>query len=362
MGDPLTIIGGVAAVLQISSTVVSLIKSVKGATHDRQRLLAEINATAALLGTLKDYAEIDAVSWTKTFHTLCESNNGPIQRFEAELHRLQKKLAPQGMSNTKHDGHLPIVHNLHGKPWLQFLKWPFEKDEIREIITSIERQKSLLNIALTNDSLRLTAAIHGEIGSIAKGVDSIRLNQENEERKQILSGLSSIDFEAIHCDISSRRVKYTGQWLLESTEFETWVRAKNAPILWCRGIPGAGKTVMTSLVIDHLRSLRATNASIGVAGLYCTYKDRSTITNLFGSVLRQLVESLYVLPSSIFKDHRDQSLSSKEIYEELSIVTSSYEQVFLVIDALDECVNKLDLLGEIHRLLGAAVGMFTLLS
>ena len=79
MADPLSIIGAIAAILQVSSVVVDLVKTVKGASSDRQKLLAEINATTGFCQILKGYAELDADAWMKTFQTLCASGEGPLE-------------------------------------------------------------------------------------------------------------------------------------------------------------------------------------------------------------------------------------------------------------------------------------------
>ena len=79
MADPLSIIGGIAAILQIASEIVKLIKAAKEANNNRQRLLAEIKATTAVCLTLKDYADIDATPWTTTFQSLCQIDGGPVQ-------------------------------------------------------------------------------------------------------------------------------------------------------------------------------------------------------------------------------------------------------------------------------------------
>ena len=60
MADPISIIGAIAAILDISKTVVSIIKSAKDSSSDRQKLLADINSTTAVCQTLKDYADMDA--------------------------------------------------------------------------------------------------------------------------------------------------------------------------------------------------------------------------------------------------------------------------------------------------------------
>ena len=61
---------------------------------------------------------------------------------------------------------------------------------------------------------------------------------------EILSWLSSHKRSRVHHDIRARRVSGTGQWLLDHTGFHAWMDQSN-PILWCRGDPGVGKSVLT---------------------------------------------------------------------------------------------------------------------
>ena len=325
MVDPFSIIGGVASILQISSTVVSLVKATKGAPNDRQRLLIEINATTALCQTLSDYAEIDAESWIETLRALDENDGSPLYQFKRSLEYVHKKLASESKTDKKLQA------------WVKNITWPFTKSELLDLVTGIERQKSLLSIALTNDNIRLSLAIRDETQRItrmlesfqsiqgeqyndthliARSVDSLHSRQqaaaqksqyrEYQERKQaLLAKLTTIDFEATHTDISSRRAKSTGQWLLESPVYNSW-RSKLSPsIMWCPGIPGAGKTVLASLIIDSLRGPEMTRkcsdpqqACNGVAGIYCNYKSPQTTENLLGSLLQQLLLPLTSISDS----------------------------------------------------------------
>jgi hypothetical protein len=147
MADPLSIIGGFAAVIQISQVVVSYIKAATGAAGERQRLLVGIHATTALCQTLLDTAEIDADQWMHTLQSLSQSESGPLDQFKRNLEYLQKKPAPR----KKPKSHLGALTSS--------LKWPFDQNEIREVVADIERQKSLFHIALTNDNLKLSMAI-----------------------------------------------------------------------------------------------------------------------------------------------------------------------------------------------------------
>lgn len=87
--------------------------------------------------------------------------------------------------------------------------------------------------------------------------------------------------------------------------------------------------------------------SIGVAGIYCSYRHPQTTVNLLGSLLRQLCDTLDDMPLLVSKI----PLALKNVVKALSEFTSPYKEIFLIIDALDECVNRLDLLKALDMLL-----------
>lgn len=108
MTDPQSILGGVAATLQLCSTVASVIKRVKDAISERHRLFIQINATAILYQSLKDYAKVGGDRWRKTIQTLHESGYGPVDQFQASLRYLQTKL-----TSEKHGGFHDFAHSCH---------------------------------------------------------------------------------------------------------------------------------------------------------------------------------------------------------------------------------------------------------
>ncbi|KAG5746348.1 hypothetical protein H9Q70_010968 [Fusarium xylarioides] len=56
-----------------------------------------------------------------------------------------------------------------------------------------------------------------------------------------------------HGAVSTSRLKGTGNWFLETTN--QWLSEAFVPILWVKGRPGVGKSVLASLFIDHVSKL-----------------------------------------------------------------------------------------------------------
>lgn len=67
-------------------------------------------------------------------------------------------------------------------------------------------------------------------------------------------------------------------------------------------MPGAGKTVLASVVIDHLTKLQ-TDLGPGkcptVAFLYLSYKVHCSLTQMVGSIIRQIVGKDKILSEGI---------------------------------------------------------------
>lgn len=161
---------------------------------------------------------------------------------------------------------------------------------------------------------------------------------------KILDWLSAADDGAQHSDYISRRETGTGQWLLDSSEFKEWLYGSSST-LYCRGIPGSGKTIITAIVIDHLLN-RSSSGMTGIAFLYCNYRKHETqrAVHLLASLLRQLIATSQSMPESIkalYEQHypRGTRPSLEEVSKSLHSVVETYSQTIIIIDALDECRN-----------------------
>jgi hypothetical protein len=168
--------------------------------------------------------------------------------------------------------------------------------------------------------------------------------------------LSLSDFTAQQHDIISRKEEGTGQWFLDSAEFEAWQQGPKK-ILFCPGIPGAGKTMIAAIAIDHLCK-RAQSEDIGVAYLFCNFKAQleQTSTALLAAVLKQLVQSRPDIASPVIQIYENEGTqpSLDEILGALRSVCLAYSTVYIVVDALDECTNRggtrSRLMDQLHQL------------
>lgn len=136
MADPLSTTASIISVIQLTSEVVKYISGVSGAIKERKRLRDEIRACELILFELQDDVEDpeEEKTWSETIKAL-EGSDAPLGRLQNVLSVVKAKLEPKkGLEKA-----------------LTSLKWPFKEKEVNKIIFTIEREKALLLIALTNN-------------------------------------------------------------------------------------------------------------------------------------------------------------------------------------------------------------------
>ena len=179
--------------------------------------------------------------------------------------------------------------------------------------------------------------------------DVARLHERQDSRERykedqiILDWLTPVDYTPQQTDFLGRRQEGTGQWLLSSPEFQAWLNT-DKQILFCHGIPGAGKTILTSIVVEDLTTRFYADKSIGIAYVYCNFRRQyeQKPEDLIASLLKQLLQKQSSLPQNVeilYNQHKAKQTrpSLDEISEALHSVVATYSEVYIIADALDEC-------------------------
>jgi hypothetical protein len=170
-------------------------------------------------------------------------------------------------------------------------------------------------------------------------------------QEKILSWIGGMDYGAMQSDMISSRCKGTGQWLLESPVFISWLNNSREKSLFCHGIPGAGKSIMASIIVEHLLTKAIPqqtlgNEMIGIAFIYCRYSEhaRQQPVHLLSAILKQLLQHVPTAAPlewirKLYEKHIKSGtrLDFDEAIEAVRKILESFKRIFLVIDALDEC-------------------------
>ncbi|KAK6359883.1 hypothetical protein TWF696_001012 [Orbilia brochopaga] len=165
---------------------------------------------------------------------------------------------------------------------------------------------------------------------------------------QWLSKLCPEDHSSEINSLSPQRTPGTGQWFLDSVDFQAWLD-QSKQILFCHGMPGAGKSMIASLVVDNLSQRRqgSTFESFGMAHMFfrrgSNYQDAD---QLLVHMLYQLTREDQSIPYSIqalYEQHsaKNTSPSTTEILSSLKAVATNFSRVFVVVDSIDAYVESL---------------------
>ncbi|KAJ7117088.1 hypothetical protein C8R44DRAFT_674381 [Mycena epipterygia] len=326
MAEAMALIGLVASVLQLVDTVASagtFIKDLHNAPKEQQQLLAEITSLQPLLTAFQDRL------LNNTSSAAGKHIKDPLAAFEDTMKRCSNKLQTAGAFSRV------------SKP-ISWTLW--NKKEAKEDLDQVERFKSLLNTWLTVDIWYVGQQHGGILKSLEKSAERAAQEQrqhfDDAKRDKILEWMSPLNSFQRQADVFSKWQPGTGGWLLASPEFRDWELASRKT-LWCRGMPGAGKTVLASLVVNHFE-VRSLKEDIGLACFYLNYKEVESQTpqNLLGSLWRQLVlgKPIPAVVHALYERHRERHtrLPLDEVLKTLILAVAQYPKVYFIIDAVDE--------------------------
>src|SRR5690606_4502432 len=155
---------------------------------------------------------------------------------------------------------------------------------------------------------------------------------------------------------SKQRSKGSGSWFLNSKAFHDWKVQRNS-FLWLHGIPGCGKSVLSSTIINELREISSPNPGLV---LYFYFDFNDTTKQTLDGMLRSLIKQLSTNNQSggqkhlksLFDTCRNQSIrpTPKMLCDCFAEMLQELEQIWVVLDAMDECITKDELLEWIESL------------
>ncbi|KAJ5098527.1 hypothetical protein N7532_005528 [Penicillium argentinense] len=143
------------------------------------------------------------------------------------------------------------------------------------------------------------------------------------------------------------------RWILDNEQFKQWQAKQSSRLLWIKGDPGKGKTMLLCGIINELTQSIGSNSNI--CFFFCQATD--VRINNATAVLRGLIYSLVVKQASLLSHVRSRyDQAGKTLFEDINawnalskifndiLKDATLQNTYLVIDALDECTTDLPLL------------------
>ncbi|TGO09358.1 hypothetical protein BTUL_0168g00050 [Botrytis tulipae] len=337
--DPLSVsarISGLISILDlIAGKSYKYVKEVRGSAQEVKKLVNEMTDLYGILNQLRlvvSRFDDESISSTIQFQhidtcrTLLDRIKERLDKADRDNISSQKSAIGRKISNLG-----------------RALIWPFSIGETRALIDDVTTQKSTLMFALQVDGMNALFDALSDRKTQGLNIEAIRANvlglrnekavsMLNQKQKKIIEWIAPYDPSQRHQEIAAKlRQPGTGQ-----------VRRA-----------GAGKTILLSTISCIFDQLEDGDC---LAFFYCDYKDTRTQDplNILGSLVKQLVladrrgfaelEPCWVNYCPDEDIGISNPISAEHLCELLRDISRYFDNVHLVVDALDECGDgRLDL-------------------
>jgi hypothetical protein len=193
-----------------------------------------------------------------------------------------------------------------------------------------------------------TLAPHAKANSTAKDARLSKIHQ----------WLSAPDPSVNYQKALKQRQHDTGLWFLEGEQYASW-KTDAASSLWLYGIPGCGKTILSSTILQDLLQHRDSNPGHAVAYFYFDFNDvqKQEAELMLRSLVCQLSRQAADVPASLdalFSSHEDgkRQPSLDALLQVARQTMQQLPQVYVMLDALDECAQRADLMVLLEAMAG----------
>ncbi|KAF2825558.1 ankyrin [Ophiobolus disseminans] len=340
MGDPLSAVGSVAGLIslaiQLSQVSFQYVSSVSGSSKAWSSYIQELSTLTAVLLKLQQASDHIGVQSLSHILPTAGLSAGTLRECHDELDRLKstlsEKLAKRGLRRK-----------------LEMLGWPFSESETQKTVMMLHRFSGLFESSLVADNLTVS-------------VESYRHLKNEKEIKDFNELLDWFKPKYESSPLSPEVILEptcpgTRPALLTSDLYGAW-RDSGKSItqqpLWLRGPPGAGKSVLSATIVNDILSLSRTIVA------YHFFRDsqEETLHDVLRHISYQLLSQPNVVSqvaSDIYekKKARGASLLLKDLMDVICDISTSSDQVYIILDGLDEFAQCTKLLKHLPQLVAA---------
>ncbi|KAH7381988.1 hypothetical protein BKA64DRAFT_584001 [Cadophora sp. MPI-SDFR-AT-0126] len=235
-----------------------------------------------------------------------------------------------------------------GKVWRQLFRsmWKNFESTFKQILDNLKRHRDLIKEQATVISFqRQELFIEQYKRDVEDASRSLEKKQEEEQWKKYLDVRewfsASNSTEADHESCQKAKSPGTGVWILKNEKVRNWLQpdVPESSLLWVNGIPGAGKTILASIIIDA--SIK--NGADSTAYFYCKENDaeKNTCISVYRGILSQLLNNHRELVPYYWDkmvSTGETVLTTTHLAEGLlKTILEKAESSRIIVDGLDEC-------------------------
>jgi Cdc6-like AAA superfamily ATPase len=181
--------------------------------------------------------------------------------------------------------------------------------------------------------------------------------RRDETADKIHRWLSPPDPSTNYQKALEQRQDDTGLWFLESDRYVKWT-TDAASFLWLYGIPGCGKTILSSAILKNVLQHCNNNPQKVVAYFYFDFNDmqKQKPELMLRSLICQLLQQCLKIPASLgtrFSSRGNEQPQQPSLHALVKImrqIAQELPHVYIVLDALDECSERTKLMDIIETI------------
>jgi hypothetical protein len=352
-----TAVGIASLGIQVCQGLVSYYDSWKDYDPDVRSTydaITDLSKTLTLLKSTLDQGNADEerAERVKTCMKSCEDI---LLNLEKKRQSLQRYRTPMGTRER-------------AQSMLQRSLYPLRKESLSKIKADVAEVQERLALTLQvlqlqNDTTAQKLLLELQEHATAHGASLVQMSAQNqrfrdlqhsEEYRKIAAWLSAADPWTNHDSARQRHETQTGDWLLRCKQYKEWKLGKSK-LLWMYGKAGCGKTVLCSTAVEDIRIHSQHSADTACAFFYFSFSDnhKQSDEDLLRSLVNQLgwIEPALSMLRHAYANPKRRVPGSAELEKILLASIGSCNEVFIFLDALDECSEEHDTLrGVLERI------------
>ncbi|KAH0543427.1 hypothetical protein FGG08_002285 [Glutinoglossum americanum] len=134
------------------------------------------------------------------------------------------------------------------------------------------------------------------------------------------------------CDLHEPQ---TEEWLIHPLEYDGWLGG-DEKFLWLYEIPGSGKAVLASFVIEEVKKFCSTSGFVGTGWAYYYFwykREKGEAPQFLRWVINRLCGRSKYIPAKVHAIYNDGGEPTTSLMGALAAILERFQRVCLVLDA-----------------------------
>ncbi|KAL9636266.1 MAG: hypothetical protein Q9164_002929 [Protoblastenia rupestris] len=338
MADPLSIVGSVIGIaslgIQVTQSLIDFYKTYKNQKYDLASTLRNLEDLKNTLGELEKI-------WVG--RNLTEDHQRLVERIQESIRNCNDAVnelntACQKFTRITQPGLKKSFDTIKYQ-----IEYPFKKSTLEKLNIDITEIRDNLAFLLQIVQLGTITRYQDDLGELKAVLESIDGRQISSTLRDWLNVPDATVDHIAACE-KKKRNPGSGTWFVESPQFTSWL-VQEKSFLWLKGFAGSGKSVLCSTAIQSAFQHRRGDRNIAVAFFYFSFSDESKQDE--SCMIRALLWQLSNQSSDrhidllqLYEAHKTGTPSSTVLRAYLRRLFGRFRQVYIFLDALDECLRS----------------------